>query len=75
MKCVICKIGETKTGTTTNLLERNNTTLVIKHVPADVCQNCGEGYLDEDTTDRLLQLAESAVKSGVQVDIRQYLAA
>jgi len=75
VKCVFCKIGETKPGTTTLLLERDDTTLVIKRVPADVCQNCGEAYVDEKTTERLLQLAEAAVKSGVQVDIRQYMAA
>lgn len=75
MKCVICRVGETEPGTTSVLLERDKTTLVFKNVPAEVCQNCGEGYLDEDTTDRLLQLAEEAIKSGVQVDIRQYLAA
>ena len=75
MKCVICKNGETKPGTTTILLERANTTIVIKQVPAEVCQNCGEGYVDEETTDRLLQMAEDAIKSGVQVDIRQFKAA
>ncbi len=61
MECVFCKVGETKPGTTTLLLERDNTTLVIKRVPADVCQNCGEAYVDEETTERLLQLAEAAV--------------
>ena len=75
MKCVICKNGETEPGTTSILLERGKTTLVIKNVPAEVCQICGEGYVDEDTTERLLQMAEEATKLGVQVDIRQYIAA
>jgi len=75
VKCVICKNGETVPGTTSILLERDKTTLVFKNVPADVCQNCGEGYMDEETTDRLLQMAEEAIKLGVQVDIRQYVAA
>ncbi|GAC1567416.1 MAG: hypothetical protein NVS3B14_13400 [Ktedonobacteraceae bacterium] len=75
MKCVICKNGETAQGTTSILLERDKTTLVFKNVPAEVCQNCGEGYMDEDTTDRLLQMVEEAIRLGVQVDIRQYIAA
>lgn len=75
MKCVICKNGETKPGTISIMLERDNTTIVFKRVPTDVCQNCGEGYLDEETTERLLQMAESAMQSGVQVDVRQYIAA
>ena len=75
MKCIICKNGETEPGTTTLLLERDNTTIVIKQVPAEVCQNCGEGYVDEEITERLLQMAEDAIKSGAQVDIRQFIAA
>ena len=75
MKCVICKVGETSPGTTTVTLERDNTTLVIKSVPAEVCRNCGEGYVDDRTAERLLQIAEEAIESGVQVDIRQFLVA
>ena len=75
MKCVICKNGETEPGTASILLERDKTTLVIKNVPAEVCLNCGEGYVDEDTTERTLQMAEEATKLGVQVDIRHYIAA
>jgi len=75
MKCVVCKNGETKPGKATVTLERNGTTLVIKGVPANVCTNCGEEYVDEGTTDRLLKTAEEAARSGVQVDVREYAAA
>ncbi|MCS6304572.1 MAG: type II toxin-antitoxin system MqsA family antitoxin [Nitrospira sp.] len=75
MICLICKHGETRPGTATVTLEREGTTLVIKGVPAQVCTNCGEEYMDEDTTARLLHTAEEAVRTGVQVDVRQYAAA
>jgi YgiT-type zinc finger domain-containing protein len=75
MKCVICKKGETKPGKATVTLERNGTTLVVKGVPANVCTNCGEEYVDEGITDRLLKTAEEAARSGVQVDVREYAAA
>ena len=75
MKCVICKQGETKSGKATITLERNGTTLVIKNVPARVCANCGEEYLDKKTTAQLLRAAEEAARSGVQVDIRDDIAA
>jgi len=73
MKCVICKLGETRPGKTTVTLERDGTTLVIKGVPADICANCGEEYVDEGTTAQLLRSADEAVKSRVQVDIREYV--
>jgi YgiT-type zinc finger domain-containing protein len=75
MRCDICKQGEIRPGTATVMLERNGMTLVVKSVPARVCENCGEEYVDEDVTARLLREAEDAARSGVQVDIREYVAA
>lgn len=74
MKCVICKQAETRPGKVTVTLERDGITLVIKGVPARVCPNCGEEYVDEEITGRLLQAAEEAARAGVQVDIREYVA-
>ena len=75
MKCVVCKKGETKAGKTTVTLEKDGATLVFKGVPADVCANCGEEYVDSEITAALLKSAEDAARSGVQVEIRQYTAA
>ncbi|MEW6579568.1 MAG: type II toxin-antitoxin system MqsA family antitoxin [Chloroflexota bacterium] len=75
MRCVICKHGDTAPATTTVTLERGGMTLVFKNVPAQVCENCGEAYLDEATTARLLATAEEAARAGVQVDVREYVAA
>ena len=72
MKCVICKTGETAPGKTTLTLERGNTTLVFKNVPARVCANCGETYVEEEISARLLRAAEEAAQSGVLVDVREY---
>ncbi|HWR20369.1 MAG TPA: type II toxin-antitoxin system MqsA family antitoxin [Verrucomicrobiae bacterium] len=75
MMCVICKNGTTQLGKATITLEREGTILVIKGVPAQVCANCGEEYVDEATTSLLLKTAEEVVQTGVQVDVRQYAAA
>ncbi len=50
-------------------------TLVIKGVPAQVCANCGEAYVDEETTQALLRTAEQLAESGTEVEIREYVAA
>lgn len=75
MKCVICKHGQTTDGVVTVTLHRDRTTLVIRGVPAQVCTNCGEQYLDAPTSTQLLQAAENAAQAGVEVDIRQFQAA
>ena len=75
MKCVICQYGETELGTTIVALTRDETTIVIRDVPALVCTTCGEEYVDALTGKRLSQIAEAAVNEGVQVDVRRYKAA
>lgn len=75
MRCVICKQGGLKKGAATVTLERDLMILVFKKVPAEVCEVCGEEYVDEETTARLLATVEEAARTGVQVDIREYVAA
>jgi YgiT-type zinc finger domain-containing protein len=75
MKCVICQYGDTEPGTTTVTLTRDETTIVIRNVPEQICTICGEEYVDAVTGKRLSQIAERAVDEGVQVDVRRYKAA
>jgi YgiT-type zinc finger domain-containing protein len=75
MKCVVCKHGETRLGKTTVMLQRNGATVVINDVPARICENCGEEYVDESVAERVLTAAESAVRAGAKVEIRDYVAA
>ena len=75
MTCVICKHGETKPGTTRMAVERGPTVLVVRGVPAQVCDNCGEAYLSADAVDRLQEMLAVATHSGVQVEVREYIAA
>jgi YgiT-type zinc finger domain-containing protein len=75
MKCVVCKHGETRPGKTTVLLQRGRATVVINDVPAQVCENCGEEYVDEQVAEKVLAAAEASVRAGVRVEIRDYVAA
>ncbi len=74
MQCVICKQGQTRPGHVTVALQRGDTTVILKGVPAEVCDNCGEYYLSEDVTRRVLERAEDAVKSGAEVEILRFAA-
>jgi YgiT-type zinc finger domain-containing protein len=75
MKCVICQYVEIEPGTTTVTLTRDETTIVIREVPAQICTICSEEYLNAATGKRLSQIAEKALSEGVQVDVRRYKAA
>jgi YgiT-type zinc finger domain-containing protein len=74
MKCVICKHGETQGGKVTVTLQREQATIIIKDLPPEVCENCGEYYLSEPVTEKLLTRAEEAVKNGTEVEIFRFAA-
>ena len=74
MKCTICKHGETAPGLVNVTLERGNTVIVVKQVPADICQDCGEYYLDEPTTERIMAMGEDAVRRRTEMEIVRYAA-
>ena len=74
MECVICKHGKTQPGLVTVTLERDNCIVILKQVPADVCENCGEYYLSESVTEEVLNKAEDAVNKGAEVEIIRYVA-
>jgi YgiT-type zinc finger domain-containing protein len=74
VNCVICKNGQRKPGTTIVTLTGDTITLVVRGVPAEVCDNCGEEYLDEATVRRLDAEAKRAEREGMQVVVRNYAA-
>ncbi|MDP8238027.1 MAG: type II toxin-antitoxin system MqsA family antitoxin [Candidatus Hatepunaea meridiana] len=74
MKCVLCKVGETQPGKVNVTLHRDETTVIIKDVPADVCDCCGEYYLSDDIADKVTAMADEAVSKGVEIEIRRFAA-
>jgi YgiT-type zinc finger domain-containing protein len=74
MNCVICKTGDTRPGTVTVTLQRGETTVLIKDVPAEVCRNCGEYYLDDAVARKLYAQAEDAANRRAEVEILRYAA-
>jgi YgiT-type zinc finger domain-containing protein len=56
-------------GKVTVTLDRNGSIIAIKEVPAQVCQNCEEYFLDAEMTKEVLKLAEQAVQKGVEIEV------
>ncbi len=75
MKCPICKHGQTQPDTVTVTLVRGGSTIVFRHVPGEVCENCGETYHSAEITEALLVQAEAAVAQGVEIDVRRFAVA
>lgn len=75
MKCVICKHGEMRPGFATVTLDRKDAVVVVREVPALICDNCGEQFVDEKVAANVLRQANDAVKVGDEVQVRAYAAA
>jgi len=74
MKCVICKNGELIEGTTIVTLKQDATILVFKDVPALVCDQCGEAYIDDGVSRHLHQVLADKAQKGQASEFVQYVA-
>lgn len=74
MKCTICKTGETHLGITTVTLQRDKSVVVIRDVPAEICDDCGEYYLSTPIASRVYADADATAKRHVDVEIQRYAA-
>ncbi|MCY0898792.1 MAG: type II toxin-antitoxin system MqsA family antitoxin [Firmicutes bacterium] len=72
MTCVICKRGIPQPGTTTVTVERSGALVVFRQVPAQICPDCGERYLDAEVMEAVYAAAEAAVATGAEVDVRTF---
>ncbi len=74
MKCAICRPGTTKDGHTTIVLERTQTTIVFKKVPAQICNNCGEEYVSAEVNEALRSQAHAEWERGITLAMLNFAA-
>ena len=74
MKCANCQHGRTADGYTTIVLERAQTTVVFKNVPAKICGNCGEEYVSAEVNEALLRQAREEAERGVTLEMLDFAA-
>jgi YgiT-type zinc finger domain-containing protein len=75
MNCLICKIGTYAPGKVTVKIERGTSIVLIKEVPADVCDTCSNYLVDQSTTREILDIANKAFDNGAELEIRTLNAA
>ncbi len=74
MKCIFCKQRDARPGEATVTLQRGETVVVVKGVPAEICENCGEYYLSAAVSEKIMAKADTAVENGAEVEILRYVA-
>ena len=75
MKCLSCKNGTPEPGTTTFTAESDGVLVIVRNVPARVCNICGDEYFDASVSAQLQEQIYEASKSGGELTVRNYKAA
>ncbi len=56
------------------MVDRDGRVAVIRDVPADICEQCGETCFDEKTAQSLYEQAERILSDGSEVEITKFAA-
>ncbi len=62
-------------GKTSTMFEREGSLIIIKDIPAEICDQCGEAYFDEETTRELMRIANEAFNNGAELEVIRMKAA
>lgn len=65
MTCIVCKHNRFNKGTTILPIERGKAIVLITDIPARVCENCGEAYLDEEIAQAVQNLANETLSGEI----------
>jgi len=68
MKCVFCG-GETEKRTVTFSYEEDDKHFLVEHVPAEVCERCGEKTYSPEVTEELQKFAKDQFKPVKKLEV------
>lgn len=69
--CPLCG-GKKKTGKTIFTVSLGEGVLVVRDVPALVCGQCGEEWIEDKTASRLEKFVDEAYKKHLQVEVTAF---
>lgn len=71
MDCVMCK-GNLKEGLVNHIVDIKGHIIIIKNVPANICTQCGEYYIENKIALILEALVDGILNSNAEVLIINY---
>ena len=69
--CPLCG-GRTGPGETVFAVELGSGVAVVRHVPARVCDTCGESWIEDRTAGKLEQMVDRVRREQSQVEVLAY---
>ena len=70
--CMLCKCNTVKQSTTTHVVNYKGSVIVIKYVPCEECELCGEIFYTDEVAEQLEKMVNQAKKLLLDVSIIDY---
>lgn len=58
--CMFCKCDTVKKSVTTHVVNYKNCVIVVKNVPCDECEQCGEKFYSDEVAEQLERIVNIA---------------
>ena len=71
MNCFMCK-GNIENKNTTFMVELDNSIIIIKNVPSQVCKQCGEVTYTDEVAKQIQKLVNSVKNSITEITVINY---
>ena len=73
MLCILCK-GDMKNGKVNFPVDAEENFILIKGVPAQICEQCGEYFLKDDVAEIIERIVKKAKRKNVELEILKFAA-
>lgn len=67
--CMFCKCATVKKSTTTHVVDYKGCVIVIKNVPCEECEQCGEKFYTDEVAERLEVMVDAAKKLMQEISV------
>jgi YgiT-type zinc finger domain-containing protein len=71
MNCILCKSNLIK-STVNHIVDLDGHIIIIKNVPANVCKQCGEYFIETDVAMKLEKIIEEVMKNKAEIFVVNY---
>ena len=61
--CILCRCKTTKSASATYALDYRGRIIIVKNVPCEECEQCGEKYFSHEVALRLEEIVSSAKRA------------
>ena len=70
--CMLCKCDTVRQTTTTHVVNYKGCVIVIKNVPWEECEQCGEKFYTDEVAERLEKMVNAAKELLQEISVIDY---